>query len=124
MPRGRIRALPSILPNSGSPNATPASLKIDLHYAKREVFTRWNYERFLRLAAFLRLTPYELGSLAGIPHREVDAFRAANVLVDGRSRRNYAATILLTNFEWHACKAFTDDVVKDIYPNLNEVPCA
>lgn len=126
MPKGQKRKepLPSILPNSGSKNATPASLKIDLHYAKREIFTRWNYERFLRLAAFLRLTPYELGSLAGIAHKDVDAFRAANVLVDCRSRRHFAAAILLTNFEWHACKAFTDDVVKDLYPNLNEVPIA
>lgn len=122
MPRRKGIPLPAILPNHGSKNATPASLKIDLHYAKRDIFTRWNFERFLRLAAFLKLTPYELGSLAGIAHKDVDLFREANVLVDFRNRRHYAAAILLTNFEWHATKAFTDDVVNDVFPNLSQSP--
>jgi len=109
-----------LIPNRGSTNQTPASLQIDLHYAKNEIYTRWNYERFLRLAAFLKLTPYELGSLACIPHRHVDQFRDCNVLKAGRSR-NYAAALVLTILEAHVCKAFTDDIVENPFPNLNEV---
>lgn len=114
-----------LLPNTGSKNQTAASLKIDLHYAKLEIFTRWNYERFLRLAAFLQLTPYELGSLACITHRQVDSFRTTNILSDGfRKAKNYSAALVLTVLEAHACQAFTDDVVKNPFPNLNEVPSA
>lgn len=112
----------SLLPNTGSKFQTPASLKIDLHYAKLDLFTRWNYERFLRLAAFLQLTPYELGSLACITHRQVDTFRAANTLSVGtRKSKNYAAALILTVLEGHTCKAWTEDVIENPFPSLNNV---
>lgn len=111
------------LPNAGEKTQTPASLKIDLWYEHRNIYRRWDWERFKRLAAFLSVTPYELGSIVCITHKQVDCYREKNRLVDGRSK-NRSAALVLTILETFCCKAYTKDVVHDVFPDLNTVsPC-
>lgn len=124
MPRGRPLGLwkkkdPNIhiLPNPQSKLATPASVSIDLHYTKLAIHSRWNYERFLRLAAFLGLTPGELGSLACISHLQVEKFEERNLLMCGASK-HYAGALILTMIEAFACKEYSDDVIENPIPNL------
>lgn len=106
------------LPNAGSKLATPASLKIDLHYARLRIWERWDWERFVRLAKFLQITPVELASLACLPHRDLENFQKRNRLFIAR-RKNVAAALVLTLIEAHCCTAFTKDVLENPFPDLN-----
>lgn len=103
------------LPNRGSPHRTPASLHLDIHYAKLRIRERWNWERYCRLAAFLRYTPYELGSLCCIPHVAISRAEMTNQFTP-------TAALVLTLLEAHFCTAFTKDIIEQPFPNLNEVP--
>lgn len=127
MPRG-VRTLLSPynalhLPNAGSKYQTPASLKIDLHYAHLEIYERWNWARFIQLAKFLNITPFELGSIACITHDQVESFSRTNRLRIGQAS-NRSAALVLTLLESHCCKAYTTDVIENPFPDLNvAAPC-
>lgn len=120
MPKGKPTPWPKELrlPNSGSKHASPASLKIDLHYAHLRIWDRWNWERFVRLAKFLNVTLPELASIACIPHDQIDNFERRNRLMQGQVP-NRAAALVLTVLEHHVCREFTKDTVPNPFPNLN-----
>jgi len=103
-----MRASP-ITPNRASKHQTPASLRIDIHYAKLSLIRRWNWERFHRLASFLNVTYGELASLIALPHS----------LLDGIRERNYfpgPAALLLTLLEANALKLYSDDIIAQPFP--------
>lgn len=106
------------MPNAGSPHQTPASLNVDLRYAELGLYTRWTWDRFTRLAAFCRLTPYELASVVGMRHAQVDQLEKCNQLKSGTARDGCAA-FALTLFEAHACAAYTSDVIENLIPPIN-----
>lgn len=108
------------LPNAGEKTQTPSTLRIDLHYEMLGIYRRWNWERFSRLAAFLNVTPYELGSTACITHKQVTAFKEKNRLLLAARVPHRAAALLLTVIEWNACKEFTNDVIANPFPNLTK----
>lgn len=103
------------LPNRGSIHRTPASLHIDLHYAKLQIRERWNWERYCRLAAFLKYTPYELGSLCCIPHTKV-------TLAEKYNQFSPTAALVLTMLEAHFCHDFLYDAIQHPFPDLNQIP--
>jgi hypothetical protein len=106
------------LPNEQSPWQTPATLQIDLHYCRLRVWERWTYERFVRLAKFLNVTPVELASAACIPHRAIATLKERNHLYLGRVP-DRAGALVLTLLEAHVAKHFTTDVIENPFPNLN-----
>ena len=108
------------MPNAGSPRATPAWLAVDLSYEEKAIWSRWTHERFVRLCKFLNLTPEELASVACIPHRTLGQLEERNHLYIGHMP-NRAGALILTMLEAHVCQHFTDDVVKDVFPNLNVI---
>ncbi len=108
-----------ILPNAGSPHATPASLRCDLHFAHLKAYERWDWARFQRLAVFLNLTVYELGSIACITHHQVELFEKTNRLKLGGAR-DRSGTLVLTLIEYHMCKAYSTDVIEDPFPKIND----
>ena len=108
-----------LLPNHGSEHQTPASLRIDLHFAHLKVYERWDWTRFQRLATFLNLTPHELGSIACITHHQVDQFYKTNRLKLGGARDRSGA-LVLTLIESHCCKAYSQDVIENPFPNFNQ----
>ena len=108
------------LPNAGSKTQTPASLSIDLHYEHLKIHGRWNWERFLRLSAFLNVTPSELGSIVCLKHEQVQRFKERNMLpVALRS-----ACLVLTLLEAHCCKSYMNDVIENPFSDLNRFPVA
>lgn len=118
MPKGRRDTWNDIrLPNAGSKLATPASLKIDLHYAHQQIWERWTWERFVRLAKFLNVTIGELASIACMPHRALEAFERRNRIYAGVSP-DRATALVLTLLEAHLASEFTLDVVTNPFPNL------
>lgn len=128
MPRGRptLASKPTFqrqwddltLPNAGRPTQTPASLNIDLHYAKLHVWERWTFDRYVRLAKFLNLTLYELASLACLDHRQIPILENRNRLFKGGARDRSGA-LVLTLLEAFVCKQHTNDIVADVFPDLN-----
>lgn len=108
------------LPNAGSELQTPASLKLDLHFEGIRVWQRWDYERFIRLATFLKLTPGELASTACVPHRALAALEKRNRLYNGGSP-DRAAALVLTLLEHHVASAYTKDTVANAFPDLTQV---
>ena len=109
------------LPNRNSDIQTPASLKIDLRYAKLQIYDRWTYDRFVRLATFLNLTAGELASLACIPHRSLPVFERRNRLKIGLCK-NYGSAFLLTLIEAHVCREWTHDIIANPFPDLSSEP--
>lgn len=102
-------AVPPLTPNHTSKHQTPASLRIDLHYARLNLIRRWNWERFHRLAAFLNVTYGELASLIALPHSQLYTCR----------ERNYfhgSAALLLTLLEANALKDYSEDVIAQPFP--------
>jgi hypothetical protein len=124
MPRGgrRQRALPDELrlPNENSPCATPTTLQLDLHYAKLQVWARWDYDRFVRTARLLGLTMPELASLACIPHRALETLKTRNHLYNGGAP-DRAGALVLTLIELHMAGPLTSDVIEHLLPNLNHI---
>ena len=108
------------LPNEGSKCQTPASLKVDLWYAHLNVWQRWTWERFQRLALFLKLTPAELASIACIPHRSLPSFEERNHLYNGQAM-DRAAALVLTLLEAHVLREYSRDVIANPFPNLNDL---
>lgn len=94
------------------PYETPGSALIDLHYAKLRIDQRWTWDRFLRLAGFLRVTPGELASLVRLKH----------TLLEGCHLRNQfppPVALLLTLIEAHVSAEIIPDVIKTPFPNLS-----
>lgn len=108
------------LPNAGSKFATPASLKTDLHYEKLGIYQRWTWDRFLRLATFLKITPYELGSLACVTHSQVEVLRNTNRLKLNGPGKNRPGALVLTLLETYCCRMYTKDIIESPFPNLNK----
>jgi hypothetical protein len=95
-----------LLPNRGSALATPASLNIDLHYARIGLRTRWTWERYIRLAGFLNYTPAELASVICLKHQALQLCQKEN-------RFNGPACLLLTMLEARAAADYLPDVIPD-----------
>lgn len=110
-----------VLPNKGSAGQTPASLAIDVHYARLMLVERWNWERFVKLCTFLKMTPYEVASLVLLPHQCVEAYRAKNVLP---MRRPHASSVALslTLLEAYLMRGLTEDIISSPFPDLNQTP--
>lgn len=104
------------LPNEGSKHQTPASLMIDSHYAKSRVVERWSWERYVRLCQFLRMTPWEVASIVMLSHNAVETFHRRGRL-SGTGYR--AVALVLTLLEAHVMAAWTDDVIRNPFPDLN-----
>jgi hypothetical protein len=108
------------LPNMGSTGQTPASLAIDIHYAKLLLVERWTWERFVRLCHFLKMTSCEVASLVLLPHRHMAEYQRRNTLP---LLRPHAASVALslTLLEAYLMRGLTDDVVPNAFPDLNVV---
>jgi hypothetical protein len=113
----RRAAYATPLPNVGSERQTPASLAIDVHYAKLQLVERWQWERFVRLCKFLRLTPAELASLVLLPHRYLCGYEKQNTLPLYYSHAQSVA-LTLTLLESHLCGEVTKDVISNPFPKL------
>ena len=108
------------LPNEGSRCQTPASLQTDLRYAQLHIWKRMTWERYVRLAAFLNVTPAELASIVCVPHRALESFERRNHLYNGHAA-DRAAALLLTLLESHVAKEFTQDVIENPLPDLSKI---
>ncbi len=107
-------------PNHGSEKATVASNKIDLWYARLQVYERWTWPRFVKLAVFLNLTPEELASVVCIPHSRLAMYERENrIKIHCSSDRS--AALVLTMLEAHCCKHLTKDVIENPFPDLNKL---
>lgn len=99
-----------VLQNKSSPYKTAATLRIDLHYAKLGIIARWDWRRYARLAQFLNLTIYELGSTICLPHATVE--NAKN-----RNKFDGPVCLLLTLLEAQAMMTYTNDVIRNPFPH-------
>lgn len=104
------------MPNEGSKHQTPASLMIDSHYAQLQLNQRWNWERFVRLCQFLRMTPWEVASMVMLRHGSVDTFKR-NGRLSGQGHN--AVALLLTLLEARVMSEWTGDVIANPFPDLN-----
>ncbi len=107
------------LPNHLSRHRTPATTIYDLHWANLQLLDRWTWERFARFAAFLRHTPYELGSLVTMRHDVVDRFQRTNRISGGGC---HAVAVLLTLLEAHLLAEWQADVIRNPFPKLSSQP--
>jgi hypothetical protein len=114
-PKRQLGYIPS-LPNVTQKTQTTASKIIDLHYANLLLVERWNWERYSRLAAFLRMTECELASLVMLPHAAVAKFKETNRISEMRAQ---PIALLLTILEHHVCGAIFHDTIANPFPNLN-----
>jgi hypothetical protein len=120
MPVRRKRAigyLPS-LPNEGSKLQTPNTLRIDVHYANLLLAERWTWDRFNRLAAFLQISHAELASAVTLSHRSLEKYESTN-RIPNRDGNGRAIALLLTLLESHVCGEWTNDVIANPFPDLN-----
>lgn len=106
------------LPNYGQPTQTTATKLIDFHYSNLLLVRRWTWDRYVRLAAYLKMTEYELASLATLTHKEVPKFRREN-----RITRSHAQSVclILTILEHHVAGQMAMDTVANPFPNLSGV---
>lgn len=99
-----------MLPNKDGPHQTPASLSIDVHYLQLQIVRRWNWDRFHRLAAFLRLTHGELASMICLPHSHLAGIQKRNIFPG-------PAALLLTLLEAQTLSKFSKDIIIDPFPH-------
>lgn len=104
------------LPNHSSDHQTTGSKIIDLHYANLLLVERWTWERYVRLAAYLKLTHCELASLVLMSHKSVDQFREKNQIQAHNPR---PIAMLLTLLEHHVAGHLLHDTIANPFPNLN-----
>jgi len=97
---------PVHLPNRGSKLETPASLRIDLRYARLGIKKRWDWDRFIRTAAFLNYTPAELASIICLRHSHLDKCQRENGFPE-------AVCMLLTLLEARAMAQYRADAILD-----------
>jgi hypothetical protein len=105
-------------PNFGSDFATPSSQRVDAHYVKLNLLDRWTWERFSRMCRFMQLTPYELGSIACIPHRVIEQWKLRSVLPMSATQGAYAVALILTVIESQVLAGHVSDVIEDPIPKL------
>jgi hypothetical protein len=110
-----LKALLESHPNARSKHRSPTSLAIDAHYAGLCLADRWTWERYTRLAAFLRLTVFELASLALIPHARIDRWRRDFVFPFDPDVA-YAHAMILTLIESNVLREYTKDVIANPFP--------
>lgn len=104
------------LPNIGSAHQTPTTLLLDTHWATLGIVRRWDWTRFVRLANFLQMTPWELASLAMIKHSSLEAYKRRGVL----PTVNPAPTaLILTLLEAQALKGWVADIIVNPWPSLS-----
>lgn len=121
MPVERQRPLGYVpsLPNAGSKRQTPNTLRIDVHYANLLLVERWTWDRFNRLAAFLQISHAELASAVTLPHRYLENYERTN-RIPNRDGNGRALALLLTLLESHCCGEWTNDVIRNPFPDLND----
>ena len=107
------------LPNTGSPGQTPASLAIDIHWAKLMLVKRWDWERYVKLCQFLKMTDCEVASLVMLPHAKIGAYKRRNLLPLHAAHAESVA-LNLTLLETYLMRGLTDDVIKNPFPDLNQ----
>lgn len=107
------------LPNIGSPGQTPASLAIDIHYMKLMLVQRWDWERYVKLCTFLRMTAYEVASLVLLPHKSVPKYQDKNVL-PLRPAHASSVALNLTLLEAFLMRGLTEDVISNPFPDLTK----
>lgn len=112
MPRARPFGHLPPLPNEKSPEQTPVSLAFDVHYTTLQIVERWNWDRFIRLAAFLGRTPAELASLATLRHVEMRSFRDRNRL----PHASMSVALVLTVLEHHVAGHMSHDTIAKPFP--------
>lgn len=104
------------LPNVGSTHSTPTTQLLDCHWSTMSLVRRWDWVRFVRLANFLQMTPWELASLAMIKHAALEGYKRRGVL----PVQNPSATaLLLTLLEAQAMKGWTADIIVNPWPSLS-----
>lgn len=108
-----IKALTKF-PNPNSKFQTVTSLHYDCHYTRLRLTERWTWERYAKLAYFLRMTPCELASFVLLPHSMV-----LNYQRTGRLPRSCARPIalILTLIEAYLMGRYAPkDVITDPFP--------
>lgn len=105
-------------PNFGSAYATPSSRLTDAHYVKLNLLNRWTWERFQRLANYLKLTPYELGSIACVPHEVVERWKLRSVIPLSAAQGAYSIALVLTVLEGHLIGDLYHDVIQNPFPSI------
>lgn len=106
------------LVNEGSDGQTPSSLAIDVHYLNLMLVERWNWERYIRLCVFLKMTEYELASLVRLPHKYIPKYEERYILPLARGHAESVA-LLLTIIETHFMLGKADDVIASIFPRVD-----
>lgn len=109
-----------VLPNAGSKGQTPASLAIDIHYARLMLIERWTWERFVKLTLFLKMTSCEVASLVMLPHSSLPAYQLKNILPLHRAHAS-AVALNLTLLEGYLMRGLTKDVIVNPFPDLSGV---
>jgi hypothetical protein len=112
--RGRLKTLIGV-PNRRSPKATQLSLKIDLWYQELHLYERWTWDRYVKLATAMSLTPEELESLIGVPHSYLGRYRKYGKVLDK------PAALVLTMLEAHFFRDILKDVIEHPFPDLNKI---
>lgn len=103
------------LPNDGESTQTTATKLIDLHYANTLLVRKWTWDRYVRLAAYLKMTEFELASLATLTHREVPRFKHQNRI----TRHNpHAVCLVLSLIEHHVAGLVAMDAANP-FPKIN-----
>ena len=108
------------LPNIGSPGQTPASLAIDAHYLNLDLIRLWNWEHFVRLCHFLKMTDCEVASLVLLPHKDLAAYRERNLL-PLKYPHALSVALTLTLLETYLMRGLTEDLILNPFPDLNKV---
>lgn len=108
------------LPNENSTGQTPASLMIDVHYAKLRLVERWDWARFVKLCTFLRMTDCEVASLVLLPHKKLAEYQKRNTLPLTAPHASSVA-LNLTLLEAFLMRGLTNDVVSNPFPDLSGV---
>ena len=102
-----------LLPNGASRKQTMGSRRIDLHYAKLGIPTRWTWDRFTMMCSVLRVTHEEMASVVCFPHRN---------LKDAYLRNNFpgSTALLLTLIEADVMKGITPDLIANPIASLSD----
>ena|SRR5579859_4152806 len=103
------------LPNTGSKVQTAASLLIDVRYARMFVERPWDWDRFLRLCAFLKLMPAEQASIVRMPHSDLPLFERDLRIPNARRG---PVELLLEQFERHHFERLKKSPAENVFPDL------
>lgn len=107
--------------NLGSKGQTAASVMLDTHWSMMRLESRWTWERFVRLAKFLEMTPYELASLVMLRHQDVPSYLERGMM-HPKHRTTRLIALFLQLVENHVMGAWDPAVVLDPFPHLKNLP--